>query len=128
MVLDAALDILRQARHEITLLITDIVMPHMDGFDLVSQVARSSPETKVLFISGYAEQSIAVRGGLKEGGHAFLLKPFTPDELTLTIDRVLKGTWKPDRGSEDPVGGGSGRCSASLSASVAAGPSAASRR
>jgi CheY-like chemotaxis protein len=73
----------------IDLLLTDVVMPRMDGFTLGEQLVASHPETRVLFLSGQADQSVAVRGGLKEAGEAFLLKPFTHAILLQSIrDRL----------------------------------------
>ncbi len=69
----------------IDLLVTDVVMPRMDGFTLGQRLSESHPETRVLFLSGQADQSVAVRGGLKEAGEAFLLKPFTHEHLLRTI-------------------------------------------
>ena len=73
----------------IDLLITDVVMPRMDGFTLAERLVETHPETRVLFISGQADQMVAVRGGLKETGKAFLLKPFTPDRLLQAIQQLL---------------------------------------
>ncbi len=73
----------------IHLLVTDVVMPHASGFDLVRGLAASHPETKVLYLSGYADDSVAVRGGLKESGEAFLLKPFTREALAEKIRDLL---------------------------------------
>ena len=72
-------------RGAIALLVTDVVMPLMDGFTLSEQIITSHPETRVLFLSGQADQLVAVREGLKEAGRAFLLKPFTHDRLLRTI-------------------------------------------
>ena len=72
-------------RGAIALLVTDVVMPRMDGFTLSEQIITSHPETRVLFLSGQADQLVAVRGGLKEARRAFLLKPFTHDRLLRTI-------------------------------------------
>ena len=99
----AALELV-QAGTSIALLITDVVMPHMDGFDLVSRVTQLAPQTRVLFISGEAEQSVAVRGGLKELGFAFLQKPFTRDELVQTIDVVLARVRTTEPGSGETGG------------------------
>ena len=73
----------------IHLLVTDVVMPHASGFDLAQDLRASHPETKVLYLSGYAADSVAVRGGLKESGQAFLSKPFTKEELLQKIRDVL---------------------------------------
>ncbi len=76
-------------QHPIHLLVTDVVMPHASGFDLVRDLAASHPEAKVLYLSGYADDSVAVRGGLKESGEAFLLKPFTREALAQKIRDLL---------------------------------------
>ena len=73
----------------IDLLLTDIVMPRMDGFTLAERLAERRPETRVLLISGHAEQSVGVRGRLKEAGHPFLLKPFTQARLRAAIRKQL---------------------------------------
>ena len=76
----------------IHLLVTDVVMPHGSGFDLVRDLPASHPETKVLYVSGSAANSVVVRRGLKESGHAFLSKPFTERELLQKIRDVLTGS------------------------------------
>src|SRR5438309_9979281 len=53
---EAALDLIRNAAETINLLITDVVMPHMDGPGLVREVRELNPEMKVIFISGYTEE------------------------------------------------------------------------
>ena len=80
----------------IDLLVTDVVMPHMDGFTLGERLVESRPDTRVLFLSGYADQSITVREGLKKAGQAFLLKPFTRDQLLRTVRKQLNT--EPGRG------------------------------
>lgn len=80
-----ALSLAEHHRGTIDLLVTDVVMPKMDGFTLGERLVESRPDTRVLFLSGQAEQSMAVRGGLKAAGQAFLLKPFTHDCLVRAI-------------------------------------------
>lgn len=99
----AAVDILRQ-QPEVTLLISDVVMPQMNGFDLVDKVAQLSPETKVLLISGQADRVDSILGGLRRTGHAFLLKPFTPYQLTQAIDGVLSSMSSADAWAADSAG------------------------
>ncbi|HVR82695.1 MAG TPA: response regulator, partial [Planctomycetota bacterium] len=82
---------LRQlGRHKGTvhLLITDIVLPGMGGPEIACQVARTRPETKVLFTSGYTERGV-VENGVLESGSAFLQKPFAPDALARKVREVL---------------------------------------
>jgi len=70
----------------IHLVITDVVMPGMDGREMVKRLAQTRPETKVLFLSGYTEDSIE---GTSESGTAFLQKPFTLQNLSRKIREIL---------------------------------------
>ena len=86
-----AVAVAEQCQEPIDLLLTDVVMPSMNGFEVADHLVRSHPETKVLYLSGYADNSVAVRGGLKESCRPFLLKPFTPAELAEKIGAALVG-------------------------------------
>ena len=96
----AALSLAEQYRAPIDLLVTDVVMPQMDGFTLAERVVESHPETGVLFLTGHAEHSMSVRGGLKEARQAFLLKPFDSDRLLRAIREQLDT--EANRGSAPP--------------------------
>ena len=63
-----ALGLLANHRGPIDLLLTDVVMPRMDGFTLSDRVGESHPKTRVPFVSGQADQSVAVRGASKRRG------------------------------------------------------------
>ena len=82
-----ALSLAAEYRGPIDLLVTDAVTPCMDGFTLGAQLVESHPEARVLFLAGYANQSVA--DCLKEAGQAFLLKPFTHNHLLRTIREQL---------------------------------------
>ena len=78
---------LRRAAEEqsaVHLLVTDLVMPGMNGRDLAAELTKSQPKMKVLFTSGYSDDLVA-RHGVLEPGVAFLSKPYTPGVL---LDRV----------------------------------------
>jgi len=79
---------------EIHLLLTDVVMPGMDGKELSERLKKVRPNLKVLFISGYTADVIAERGVL-ERGVAFLHKPFSPEELAQKVREVLADPAKP---------------------------------
>jgi CheY-like chemotaxis protein len=80
----------RSASHRghIDLLMTDQVMPHVDGLELATRLAAERPETRVLFVSGYAEED-ATRGKLPESRVAFLQKPYTASALGTRIRQLL---------------------------------------
>lgn len=85
---DEALGIARNHDREIDLLLTDIMMPGMNGVEVAAEVARIRPGIQVFFMSGYADQDL-VRQGLLEPGTHFLQKPFTPQDLAEQIRRIL---------------------------------------
>ncbi|MBN1827937.1 MAG: response regulator [Deltaproteobacteria bacterium] len=72
----------------ISLLITDVVLPEMNGRDLADQLQRLYPNFKTLFISGYTSNTIAHRGILEEGV-CFLLKPFSRKDLAIKVREAL---------------------------------------
>jgi len=73
---------------QIDLLISDVVMPKMSGRELWNNLRKRMPTLKVLFISGYTDDSI-VRHGVIDGDVAFLQKPFTMRALSSKIREVL---------------------------------------
>jgi PAS domain S-box-containing protein len=75
---------------EIHILITDVVMPHMSGPELAAKLAAVRPEMKVLFISGYTDDTV-FRHGVLEGGVAYLQKPFNLKSISQKIRHVLSG-------------------------------------
>ena len=74
--------------HPIDLLITDVVLPQMRGSALAQTLLASHPKMKVLYISGYTENSIIEQGELKPGV-AFLAKPYTLSQLAAKVREVL---------------------------------------
>ena len=72
----------------VNLLMTDVVMPVMNGGELAERVAVIQPGIKRLFISGYPSDIVAQRGALGDDVH-FLQKPFTLQELATKVSAVL---------------------------------------
>lgn len=84
----AALALAEGHAARIDLMITDVVMPQMDGRKLAARLALRRPEMAVLFISGYPDKAISHHGNL-EAGLSFIQKPFTPAGLTRKVRSVL---------------------------------------
>jgi len=87
---ESALEVLHGADENIDLLITDVVMPHMDGPDLVRHVRESHPGMKVIFISGYTEDAFRQRLDSDSEIH-FLPKPFSLKQLAGKVKEVISG-------------------------------------
>lgn len=88
---DSATDALQYAENPenaINLLLTDIVMPDMNGKELYSNIHKLRPDIKVLYMSGYTNDVIA-RHGILDKGIRFLQKPFSVDKLTKKIRKAL---------------------------------------
>jgi two-component system, cell cycle sensor histidine kinase and response regulator CckA len=87
---DGALEMIRGAEEKIDLLITDVVMPRMDGPALVRQVREIHPDMKVIFISGYTEDAFRQRLDSDSEIH-FLPKPFSLRQLAGKVKEVISG-------------------------------------
>ena len=73
----------------IDLLVTDVVMPKLSGAEMAQRLLGKYPKLKVLYMSGYADESI-VQHGVLEPGIAFLPKPFKPQVLVERVQQILK--------------------------------------
>ena len=85
-----ALEILSRKRADISLVITDVVMPDMGGQVLADRLRGEYPELPILFISGYTEAAVIHRG-LKNRPGSFLQKPFGPTDLARAVREALDG-------------------------------------
>jgi PAS domain S-box-containing protein len=77
--------------HKVDMVLTDVVMPQMNGFELGRQINERAPGVKILYMSGYRDNAIGAGG---DTPRAFLHKPFTPDVLLSKVREVL------DQGAE----------------------------
>jgi CheY-like chemotaxis protein len=91
---EQGLSICKMNADRIRLLVTDVVMPRMNGRQLAEQVLKLQPEMKVLYISGYTNNAIGHYGVL-DPGLWFLAKPFTLSDLVAKVREVLDATGEP---------------------------------
>ena len=83
-----ALNMLQNKSLNIELIITDLIMPEMNGKELAIEVEKIMPDTQILFTSGYTEDHIADSGSLEKGIN-FLQKPYTMQALAKKVREVL---------------------------------------
>jgi CheY-like chemotaxis protein len=91
-----ALSMMAQYGGTIDLLLTDVVMPGMDGRELAEELRKHRPQTNVLFTSGYAEDVI-VHHGIVDQDLNFIPKPFTMQSLGIKLREVLDGAKRSNR-------------------------------
>ena len=82
----AALPLIEQERFD--LLLTDIVMPEMDGIELAQKAAVIAPEMRVMFITGFA--AVALKAGKAAPSAKVLSKPFHLRDLVAEVDRLFQ--------------------------------------
>ncbi len=85
-----AIDLARAHGDKIHLLVTDVIMPLMNGRDLAQTLGSLCPQMKCLFMSGYPATVIGIHGVLDEGVQ-FLAKPFSMGDIALKVRQVLDG-------------------------------------
>jgi CheY-like chemotaxis protein len=85
---DEALRTFGEYQSRIELLVTDVVMPRMNGNELAARVSALSPGVSVLFSSGYGESIVAKQGVALDGPH-FISKPYRPRELAAKVRALL---------------------------------------
>jgi len=87
---EEAIGLAAEPSGEIQLLLTDVVMPQMDGQTLASRLRETRPDLRCLFMSGYTADIIAKRGVVEKNVH-FIQKPFTLNELAREVREALGG-------------------------------------
>jgi two-component system cell cycle sensor histidine kinase/response regulator CckA len=83
-----ALEIAEQHRGAIDLMVTDVVLPEMRCGPLVNRIRELRPNLRVLYVSGYSEETIGL-SGIDGGEPNFMRKPFTPEALRTKVREIL---------------------------------------
>jgi two-component system, cell cycle sensor histidine kinase and response regulator CckA len=83
-----ALQLIEQRHIQIHLLLTDVIMPLMNGYELAKRLESIHPATKVLYMSGYTDEVLAFHG-ITKPEIDFIQKPFTPSELAEKVEMML---------------------------------------
>jgi CheY-like chemotaxis protein len=92
-----AILVCEESPERIDLLLTDVIMPRMNGRQLAERIRLLRPEVRVLYMSGYTDDMILSNGTLAAGA-SFIQKPMMPDSLTRKVRDVL------DRPADSPIG------------------------
>jgi PAS domain S-box-containing protein len=85
-----ALDIYTQTRDEIDLVILDLLMPRLDGFETFKRIKELNPNQKIIICSGYGAEEQQSYGAIAEP-EAFVDKPFNPEAIVRTVREVMDG-------------------------------------
>jgi PAS domain S-box-containing protein len=93
---EEALAVCKRQKNPVQLLLTDMVLPKMNGFELAKSLKASHPGIKILFMSGYTDHSILAHGIL-DADKTFIQKPFTLDALIRKVQEALLSSKTPKR-------------------------------
>lgn len=85
-----ALRVAAAERGPIRVLLTDVMMPEMNGYELAAKIRETRPEIKILFMSGYRDRVIFESTGVTVEDYPLLRKPFTAFSLTSKIAELLE--------------------------------------
>jgi DNA-binding NtrC family response regulator len=86
---DGAQGVSALERQRFDLVVTDLRLPHRDGFEILKAAKALAPETGVIIMTAYAEIKSSVQA-IKEGAFDYIAKPFSNEELFITVDRFFK--------------------------------------
>jgi YesN/AraC family two-component response regulator len=77
--------------HKPDIVITDLIMPEMDGVELCRRILKINPQTKVVLLSGYSEMLRIKRDFINAGGRdVFLTKPLYEDDIIAAVEKIIK--------------------------------------
>lgn len=86
-----AMELIEKEGSQIDLVVSDVVMPEMDGPTLLKEMRRKNPDLKMIFVSGYAEEAFQknLPSDVDGGQYQFLAKPFTLKQLVATVKETM---------------------------------------
>ena len=87
---ESALEIEKKYTGKIDLLLTDVVLPGMNGKVLAEKIAEKRPQLRILFSSGYADDLLVHQGGVLEDEINFISKPYSAHTLSKKIREILE--------------------------------------
>ncbi|MFO7986774.1 MAG: response regulator [Desulfatiglandaceae bacterium] len=85
---EEAVEVFERQKGKIHLLLTDVVMPGMNGKDLAKRLQKQDPNLRVLYMSGYTDEAVVHNGELEEGT-PFIQKPFSPDSMARKVREAI---------------------------------------
>lgn len=91
------------SEHDVDLVIADVMMPRMDGFEMVRRMRESGANTQFIFLSALDSAEDVVEG-FRSGGHDYLRKPFDMSELMVRVESLLSRLEVQEASSELRVG------------------------
>jgi two-component system, cell cycle sensor histidine kinase and response regulator CckA len=85
------MELIEKEGSQIDLVVSDVVMPEMDGPTLLKEMRRKNPDLKMIFVSGYAEEAFQknLPSDVDGGQYQFLAKPFTLKQLVATVKETM---------------------------------------
>ena len=86
---NGAIGLARLQENSVDLVLTDMLMPDKEGVETIQDIRRFHPKVKVIAMSGSGSHQLYLDTATKFGAHGVLSKPFRPDDLRKTVDRVL---------------------------------------
>ena len=95
---ERALELAEGDDETIDLMLTDLIMPGMRGWELAARFKTTRPETRVLYMSGYSEEAVLGQHGAKVAREALIAKPFTDEALLERVRRAMSPTGPAPRG------------------------------
>lgn len=86
---DGLIAVEKMKQQEYSIVITDMMMPNMDGMQLLKYIRENHPQTNVIVVTGY-DRTFTYTDVIRAGASDFIAKPFTPDELEAKLNRIAR--------------------------------------